>query len=194
MKELNAHLILDAKGLACPMPIVKTRKAIKDIDEGQILEVQATDKGSKTDIKAWAENTGNQYLGTIEDGKVLKHYLRKGSSEEAVEKKHPVIINNDDFERKLLEKDDIVVIDVREEAEYRFSHIPEAISIPLGELEDHLKELDKEKDLYVICRTGSRSDLAAQRLSKEGFTRVINVIPGMSNWTGEKTGINHEAL
>lgn len=44
---MNADKVLDAKGLACPMPIVKTRKAIKEIESGQILEVQTTDKGAK---------------------------------------------------------------------------------------------------------------------------------------------------
>jgi len=43
--EIKSDQILDAKGLACPMPIVKTRKMMKDLSSGQVLEVQATDKG-----------------------------------------------------------------------------------------------------------------------------------------------------
>ena len=48
-----------------------------------------------------------------------------------------------------------------------------------------MDELDKEQEIYVICRTGKRSDLAAQKLSKNGFTKVYNVLPGMGAWNGE---------
>ncbi|HLO11976.1 MAG TPA: sulfurtransferase TusA family protein, partial [Pseudoneobacillus sp.] len=84
MESLKTDFVLDAKGLACPMPIVKTKKAMTNLEAGQVLEVQATDKGSKADIKAWAQSSGHQYLGTIEEGDVLKHYLRKSSGEEKV--------------------------------------------------------------------------------------------------------------
>lgn len=92
MKNLTANTILDVKGLACPMPIVKTKKEMKNLGAGQVLEVQATDKGSKADMKAWAERTGHQYLGTIEEGEVLKHYLRKSSNEEANEKNTQMLL------------------------------------------------------------------------------------------------------
>lgn len=92
MENLKANTILDAKGLACPMPIVKTKKEMKNLEAGQVLEVQATDKGSKADMKAWAESTGHQYLGTIEEGEVLKHYLRKSSNEESNEKNTQILL------------------------------------------------------------------------------------------------------
>lgn len=190
MENLKANVILDAKGLACPMPIVKTKKAMNTLESGQVIEIQATDKGSKADMKAWAESTGHQYLGTIEDGDVLKHYLRKSSSEETLERNYPNVTNNDELEKKMQLNEDIVVLDVREAAEYSFNHIPNAISIPLGELEERMNELNKENEIYVVCRTGNRSDLAAQKLAEKGFANVINVIPGMSQWTGETTGIN----
>ncbi|WP_338451069.1 sulfurtransferase TusA family protein [Niallia oryzisoli] len=190
MEYLKANVILDAKGLACPMPIVKTKKAMSNLEAGQVLEVQATDKGSKSDIKAWAESSGHQYLGTIEEGKVLKHYLRKSSDDEVPEKKYPHIINNEELERKLEANENIVVLDVREAAEYAFNHIPNAINIPLGELEEQLNELNKENEIFVVCRTGSRSDLAARKLSEKGFANVINVVPGMSEWSGNTTGIH----
>ncbi len=63
-----------------------------------------------------------------------------------------------------------------------FAHIPNAINIPLGELDTRSDELDKTKTIYVVCRTGSRSDLASQQLDAKGFT-VQNVVPGMSQWT-----------
>ncbi|MEH7107464.1 sulfurtransferase TusA family protein [Bacillus sp. JJ1764] len=189
MNYVTSNVTLDAKGLACPMPIVKTKKAMNNLEEGQVLEVQATDKGSKADMKAWAESTGHQYLGTIEEAGVLKHYLRKSLNDEANEKNYPNVINNEDLENKLKATEKVIVIDVREAAEYAFNHIPNAISIPLGELDDRVNELTKQDEIYVICRTGNRSDFAALKLTENGFTNVINVVPGMSQWTGDTTGI-----
>ncbi|MED4040100.1 sulfurtransferase TusA family protein [Niallia taxi] len=190
MENLKVNTILDAKGLACPMPIVKTKKEMKNLEAGQVLEVQATDKGSKADMKAWAESTGHQYLGTIEEGEVLKHYLRKSSNEESNEKKHPNIISNEELEKKIDVDKNIVVIDVRENAEFAFNHIPNAISIPLGELENKMNVLNKNAEIYIVCRTGNRSDLAAQKLTENGFNNVINVEQGMSQWSGKTSSIN----
>ena len=190
MNNITANMFLDAKGLACPMPIVKTKKAMNNLKAGQVLEIQATDKGSKADMKAWAESSGHQYLGTIEEEEVLKHYLRKSSNDESNEKKHPKIINNEELENKLEANENIVVIDVREASEFAFNHIPNTISIPLGELEERINELNKQDEIYVVCRTGNRSDLASQKLTEKGFTNVINVVPGMSQWTGKTSGIS----
>ncbi|MDE5052639.1 sulfurtransferase TusA family protein [Niallia taxi] len=190
MKNLKANTILDAKGLACPMPIVKTKKEMNNLEAGQVLEVQATDKGSKADMKAWAESTGHHYLGTMEEGEVLKHYLRKSSNEESNEKKHPNVISNEELEKKMEADKNIVVIDVRENAEFAFNHIPNAISIPLGELENKLNKLNNNDEIYIVCRTGNRSDLAAQKLTENGFKNVINVEPGMSQWSGKTNSIN----
>lgn len=184
MEMIKADVVLDAKGLACPMPIVKTKKGMNNLEAGQVLEVQATDKGSKADIKAWSESSGHQYLGTIEEGDVLKHYLRKASGEEKLEKKHPYVISNEELEQKLSSNEELIVLDVREHAEYVFSHIPKAKSIPLDELENRLNELNPENPIFIVCRTGSRSDLAAQKLTGKGFKQVINVVPGMSGWKG----------
>ncbi|MDN7242279.1 sulfurtransferase TusA family protein [Planococcus sp. N028] len=175
---------LDAKGLACPMPIVKTKKAMKDMEPGQVIEVQATDKGSLADLKAWAKSSGNQYLGTAEEGEVLKHYLRKADqSEEKEEVQFPHTITNEDL-KKQLERGDMVVVDVREPAEYAFGHIEGAVSIPLGELENRIEELNTKKEVVVVCRTGSRSDFAAKLLAEKGFERVRNAVQGMAEWDG----------
>lgn len=190
MNSINANVIVDAKGLSCPMPIVKTKKAMNDLEAGFVLEIQATDRGSKADIKAWAESTGHQYLGTLEDDGLLKHYIRKSSNEETLEKKHPNFINNEELEIKLIGNEKIVILDVREAAEYAFTHIPGAVSIPLGDLEDRMEEFKKEDEIFVICRTGNRSDLAAQKLAENGFPKVFNVVPGMSQWNGVTSGFN----
>jgi tRNA 2-thiouridine synthesizing protein A len=69
--------VLDASGLLCPMPIVKTTKAIKELQSGQILKVIATDAGYPPDIEAWSRQTGNPVLNSIaEDGKFIV-YLQK---------------------------------------------------------------------------------------------------------------------
>lgn len=180
---IKADVQLDAKGLACPMPIVKTKKAMNDLTDGQILEVQATDKGSIADLRAWAGSVGHQYIGTTEDNDVLRHYIRKNGDDEAVEKKFEQTISNDEVID--CASNGGIVLDVREEAEYAFGHIEGAKSIPMGELEDRLDELDKDQEIYVICRTGKRSDLAAQKLAEKGFTKVYNVLPGMGSWNGD---------
>ncbi|WCK53901.1 sulfurtransferase TusA family protein [Aneurinibacillus sp. Ricciae_BoGa-3] len=183
--EISVDKIVDAKGLACPMPIVKTKKAMDSIDAGQVLELQATDRGSLADIQGWAKNTGHQYLGTREEGDVLKHYIRKARAEETKEEtKYPHTIQNEELEKKLLEHQDITVLDVREPAEYAFGRIPGAKSLPLGELESRIHELNPEEKIHVICRTGTRSDLACQLLTERGFLHVTNTLPGMSQWKG----------
>lgn len=189
MNSLKTDLLVDAKELACPMPIVRTKKAMNEIEAGQVLEIQATDKGSKADMQAWAKSSGHHYLGTLEEGDVLKHYLRKSSNEESIERKHPHVTSNEDLEQKLEARDNIVVLDVRESAEYAFNHIPNAISIPLGELDERVSELNQHDEIYVVCRTGSRSDLASQKLAEKGFTKVYNVVPGMSDWLGVTTSL-----
>jgi rhodanese-related sulfurtransferase/TusA-related sulfurtransferase len=190
MENLKANVTLDAKGLACPMPIVKTKKAMTGLEAGQVLEVQATDKGTKADLRAWAESTGHQYLGTLEEGDVLKHYLRKSSNDETIERKHLNVVTNEELQVKLEANENMMVLDVRETAEYAFNHIPNAISIPLGELEARMNELNQDQTIYIVCRTGNRSDLAAQKLAENGFSNVLNVIPGMNQWTGTTDRIN----
>lgn len=75
---MNADKLLDVKGLACPMPIVKTKKQMKEMEQGQVLEIHATDQGAKSDLMAWAKSTGNEMLEHQEDGGVLKFWIRKG--------------------------------------------------------------------------------------------------------------------
>lgn len=182
---IPANHILDCKGLACPMPIVKTKKRIETMLPGEVLEVQATDKGSLADMQGWAKNTGHAYLGTIHDGDVLKHYLRKASPQETkTETKFPHTITSEELEQKLSANQAGTVLDVREPAEYAFNRIPGAKSIPFGELEKRWNELKPDDEIHVVCRSGNRSDLACQVLADKGFTRVKNVLPGMNGWKG----------
>lgn len=97
----------------------------------------------------------------------------------------PKIASNEEVEEKMMNNADIVLLDVREPEEFALNHIPGAINIPLGDVENRASELDKEKDMYIICRTGNRSDMAARILSTLAFKKVFNVIPGMIQWTGK---------
>ena len=62
-----ANEVLDASGLNCPLPILKTKKALNKLDAGTILEVISTDAGSVKDIEAFCNQTGNKLISTIED-------------------------------------------------------------------------------------------------------------------------------
>ena len=76
--EFNVTETLDVKGASCPMPVVKTKSAIDDLAEGEVLEVVATDSGSMSDIDGWASGTQGVELLDQEEGEdVYKHYVRK---------------------------------------------------------------------------------------------------------------------
>lgn len=74
---MNSDKVLDAKGLACPMPIVRTKKTIDDLQSGQVLEVHATDKGAKNDLTAWAKSTGHELLSDAEENGIYKFWIKK---------------------------------------------------------------------------------------------------------------------
>ncbi|MFW9809062.1 MAG: sulfurtransferase TusA family protein [Candidatus Thorarchaeota archaeon] len=67
----------DASGLRCPMPILKTKKAIQEINIGEILKVIATDIGTKKDFPAWSSRTGNEILELVEEGDKLVWYIKR---------------------------------------------------------------------------------------------------------------------
>jgi tRNA 2-thiouridine synthesizing protein A len=68
---------LDARGLSCPLPILKTKKALNDLAPGQVLKVVSTDPGSVKDMEAFANQTGNALLSASEEQKDFIFYLRK---------------------------------------------------------------------------------------------------------------------
>ncbi len=72
-----ANVVVDAKGLNCPMPIVKTAQAVKSMASGQTVEVLATDAGSVKDFAAWSKTTGNELVEQTTDGGVFRFVLRK---------------------------------------------------------------------------------------------------------------------
>ncbi len=68
---------LDVKGLSCPLPIVKTAQAIKQMTSGELIEVLATDPGSVKDFAAWSKTTGNEIVESSADAGVFRFVLKK---------------------------------------------------------------------------------------------------------------------
>jgi tRNA 2-thiouridine synthesizing protein A len=68
---------VDARGLSCPMPIVKTAQAVKTVAAGALIEVLATDPGSVKDFAAWANKTGNELVEQSVDGGVYRFVIRR---------------------------------------------------------------------------------------------------------------------
>ena len=74
---MNITKTLDAKGLACPMPIVRTKKTMDSMNSGEVLKVLATDKGALNDFAAWAKSGGHTILEQKEEAGVLSFYIQK---------------------------------------------------------------------------------------------------------------------
>ncbi len=75
--QMEADKVLDCTGLLCPIPVVKTSQAIKEIEVGQILQMIATDPGAPPDMDAWARQTGHEMVDkTEEDGKYVFWFKR----------------------------------------------------------------------------------------------------------------------
>lgn len=79
-------------------------------------------------------------------------------------------------------RDDVVLIDVREDFEYADGHIPGATLIPLGQIPDRLDEIPTDKTVVAVCRSGNRSGQATSFLREQGFDNVHNMQGGMNAW------------
>ena len=77
MDKSRADLTVDLKGLSCPMPVLKAKKALESLKPGQILFVEATDKGSMADIPAMLKRTGNELLETEAKDNVFAFLIKK---------------------------------------------------------------------------------------------------------------------
>jgi rhodanese-related sulfurtransferase len=85
---------------------------------------------------------------------------------------------------QLINRQDAVIVDVREPAEFKSGHIPNARNIPLGQVGDRLKDLEKFKarPILLACATGNRSGTAGSTLQKAGFAQVFSLAGGMGAW------------
>ena len=72
-----ADMVLDAKGLNCPLPILKTKKALQTMEVGGVLEVLATDPGAVADFKSFCRQTGNELVSSTEEGSVYKFLIKR---------------------------------------------------------------------------------------------------------------------
>ncbi|MBT8360883.1 MAG: sulfurtransferase TusA family protein [Desulfobacterales bacterium] len=75
---VTANSVLDAKGLSCPMPLLRTKKEIGKLAGGEILQVDGTDPGSRNDIPGWCERAGHEYLGEKEESGYFSFFIKKG--------------------------------------------------------------------------------------------------------------------
>ena len=75
--NLAAQRILDCLGLFCPMPIVKTREAIREMAVGQVLEMLSDDPASDADMKSWTRRTGHDLIAVTKDGATYRFLVRK---------------------------------------------------------------------------------------------------------------------
>ncbi len=74
----TANAVLDAKGLSCPMPLLRTKKEIGKLANGEILQVDGTDPGSRNDIPGWCERAGHEYMGEKEETGYISFFIKKG--------------------------------------------------------------------------------------------------------------------
>jgi tRNA 2-thiouridine synthesizing protein A len=77
MTTVEITATVDARGLNCPMPIVRTAQAVKPLASGAIVELLATDPGSVKDVAAWCRSTGNELLEQSQDGAVYRFVIRR---------------------------------------------------------------------------------------------------------------------
>ncbi|WP_096551812.1 sulfurtransferase TusA family protein [Ureibacillus thermosphaericus] len=75
---MEVNQVLDEKGLSCPLPIVRAKKAMDTLATGQVLEVHVTDKGALSDFPAWAKSSGHEILDQSIEADVIKFIVKKG--------------------------------------------------------------------------------------------------------------------
>lgn len=80
MDGITVTTTLDTSGKCCPMPMVETTKAIKAMVPGEVLEIIATDVGTRKDIPSWCQRSGHTLLSMTENDSILRYYVRKGAS------------------------------------------------------------------------------------------------------------------
>jgi TusA-related sulfurtransferase len=77
LKNLQVTKIVDARGTACPGPLLEAKKAVGTIKPGDIMEVLSADEGTKTDLPKWCSKQGHEYLGTIEESGFFRIFMKK---------------------------------------------------------------------------------------------------------------------
>ena len=122
---------------------------------------------------------------------VFSPKTHQNRSKDSGEKIRPAAISPEEANKRLKSGEEIILLDVRTQGEYEERHIPESVLIPLDELKKRAEaELpDKDKVVFVYCRSGNRSTTASSILAELGYKKVYNM-GGISDWPYEvKSGI-----
>jgi tRNA 2-thiouridine synthesizing protein A len=77
LATLTVNKSVDARGTSCPGPLLAAKKAIGQIEKGEVMEVLSADEGTRRDIPKWCSKKGFEYLGTLEESGYFKIFLRK---------------------------------------------------------------------------------------------------------------------
>ncbi len=96
-------------------------------------------------------------------------------------------LSSDEFGQKITQNTEGVILDVRTADEFKSGHLPKAINANVmnSELVTKAAKLNKEKPVFVYCRSGARSATACKTLANQGFTEVYNLSGGISSWNGQ---------
>ena len=77
LNSVTAASTVDARGSACPGPLLEAKKGIGKVKVGEVLEIYSNDSGTRNDIPAWAKKVGHEYLGMVEADGYDKHFVRR---------------------------------------------------------------------------------------------------------------------
>lgn len=77
LKSVEVAKSVDARGTACPGPLLEAKKAIGTIKVGDVMEILSADEGTKSDIPKWCSKQGHEYLGAVEENGYFKVYMKK---------------------------------------------------------------------------------------------------------------------
>ena len=77
LKSMTADKVVDARGTACPGPLLAAKQKIAEVQSEQIMEIQSTDEGTKRDIPKWCNKMGHEYLGRVEEAGYFRIFLKK---------------------------------------------------------------------------------------------------------------------
>jgi TusA-related sulfurtransferase len=77
LKALEVGKTIDARGTACPGPLLAAKKSLGEIESGEIMEILSSDEGTKRDVPKWAMKKGHEYLGTVEESGYFRIFMKK---------------------------------------------------------------------------------------------------------------------
>lgn len=77
LKNIKAQKTVDARGTSCPGPILAVKKSIAEVKPGEIMEVLATDSGTRKDLPAWSKKMNHEFLGVVEEPGYLRLFIKK---------------------------------------------------------------------------------------------------------------------